>query len=521
MTDFIKKKEIKGTYLQEIEEEEKSIEIVRSSDETDTDSDRTEEEEILNKDETTDGEPALWASLLKRVTTKKSVPESSTLLILGDPSSGKTSLFFKYLKTDRNLVGIGLNYSYLDVSSTNDESEDIISRIDVWQINDSKNHKDLLEFAISEDTLDHLSVVICLDTTTPWKMYSSLKKWLNVIEETLTSDHTSKIDQQKLNFIKRKQMQRVLNYQKLEAEISENEQPKLQKMNTVRKSSRYSKKELQKLSMDDMPKDSLIKNFGIPIVVAYTKTDEMIDTQKKHSIDVDQMEYIQGKIRRLCLQYGAAFIYTSVKLDTNIDLLREYIFHLNYTFPFNQMAITVNKDQLFYPIGSESDQKINALYKNIDYKEDQPYKEVVQPPKVEKTSSIKDQRVKTEENPKFLRRLDDILKKTHQYSSPKVKELGPNFRKEQNLLPSQPNKEYLSPRNRKSVRKISQKNKNSQLTPKKEKSNPLSKRIPKSSLSKKRKKGAKLKTDNDIHNFFTQFLEKKDSPYSRKPLKKK
>ncbi|KAJ6238988.1 dynein light intermediate chain [Anaeramoeba flamelloides] len=515
MTDFIKKKEIKGTFIQK-EEEEKSIEIVNSSEETDTENEGSEQEEILDEKE---GEQALWASLLKRVTTKKTLPESSTLLLLGDTSSGKTSLFFKYLKTERNLIGIGLNYSYIRVNSNNGESEDALSRIDVWQINDAKNHKNLLEFAINEETLDRLSIVICLDSTTPWKMYASLKKWLNVIEETFSFDHLSKIDQQKIDIIKRKQMFRVVNYQKLESEMNENEQLNLQNVSPVRVPSTYSKKELKSLSMDDLPKGNLIKNLGIPIVIAYTKTDQMLDAQKKHSIDADQMKYIQGKIRRLCLQYGAAFVYTSVKLDTNIDLLREYIFHLNYTFPFEQTAITENEDQLFYPIGFESDEKINNLFKKLEYTEDQPITDVIKPPKVEKKTSVKDKRVKCEENPKFLRGLDEVLKKTHQYSSQKVQELGTNFRKEQSLGHSNSYNEYGSQRSRKGLRKISIKKKKASIT--KDKKTSLSKIIPKSSIPKKNKRKTNLESDKDIHNFFTQFLDKKKSPYTRKSKKKK
>lgn len=73
---------------------------------------------------------------------------------------------------------------------------------------------------------------------------------------------------------------------------------------------------------------SLKMNLGFPIIVVGCKAD-LIGSQND-SGDINNAKEIQGRIRALSLQFGAALVYTSAEKATNIVNLRKYMYHRLY-----------------------------------------------------------------------------------------------------------------------------------------------------------------------------------------------
>ncbi len=84
-----------------------------------------------------------------------------------------------------------------------------------------------------------------------------------------------------------------------------------------------------KLILTDPLSQSVKHNFGVPIVVVGCKSD--IITVNNNFTTLTAAKELQAKLRTICLQFGAALIYTSVEKNTNIALLRKYIIHRLYS----------------------------------------------------------------------------------------------------------------------------------------------------------------------------------------------
>lgn len=75
--------------------------------------------------------------------------------------------------------------------------------------------------------------------------------------------------------------------------------------------------------------ESFLKvNVGFPIIVVGCKAD-VIGSQNEAEVGTNAKE-LQGRLRALCLQCGAALIYTSADKATNIATLRKYMYHRLY-----------------------------------------------------------------------------------------------------------------------------------------------------------------------------------------------
>ena len=92
-------------------------------------------------------------------------------------------------------------------------------------------------------------------------------------------------------------------------------------------------------------------NVGFPIIVVGCKAD-VIGSQGEAGA-ISSAKELQGRLRGLCLQFGAGLVYTSVNKMTNVVSLRKYMYHRLYpeVIP-NNLVIEVYKDEfLFYNQG--------------------------------------------------------------------------------------------------------------------------------------------------------------------------
>ncbi|KFQ52743.1 Cytoplasmic dynein 1 light intermediate chain 1, partial [Pelecanus crispus] len=156
--------------------------------------------------------------------------------------------------------------------------------------------------------------------------------------------------------------------------------------------------------------DTLTCNLGIPVVVVCTKCDAISVLEKEHDYRDEHFDFIQSHIRRFCLQYGAALIYTSVKENKNIDLVYKYIVQKLYGFPFNVPAVVVEKDAVFIPAGWDNDKKIGILHENFQtLKAEDSFEDIITKPPVRKF--VHEKEIVAEDDQVFLMKQQSQLAK--------------------------------------------------------------------------------------------------------------
>ncbi|XP_062355822.1 cytoplasmic dynein 1 light intermediate chain 2 isoform X5 [Cinclus cinclus] len=154
----------------------------------------------------------------------------------------------------------------------------------------------------------------------------------------------------------------------------------------------------------------LTHNLGIPVLVVCTKCDAVSVLEKEHDYREEHFDFIQSHVRRFCLQYGAALIYTSVKEEKNLDLLYKYIVHKTYGFQFTTPALVVEKDAVFIPAGWDNEKKIAILHENFTtVKPEDAYEDFIVKPPVRKL--VHDKELAAEDEQVFLMKQQSFLAK--------------------------------------------------------------------------------------------------------------
>jgi dynein light intermediate chain 1 len=258
------------------------------------------------------------------------LPSNKSVLVLGDNSSGKTSLIAKLQGVEDPKKGSGLEYAYIDVR---DEYRDDLTRLGVWVLDGDPGHLNLLKFALNEKNYAHTLVILAISMTSPWNWQDQLEHWMKVL-----GDH---LDQLKLSSEEHQaEKQRLVTLWQTYCETADELDPGSPlKSRTNRLSSVE-----DDLDLMPLPEGCLTTNHGLDIVVVITKTDYMITLEKEFDYREEHFDFIQQWVRRFCLHYGASLFYTSVKEDKNCDLLYKYLTHRIYDLPFRTPALVVEKD---------------------------------------------------------------------------------------------------------------------------------------------------------------------------------
>lgn len=80
----------------------------------------------------------------------------------------------------------------------NVQKQDILTRVNVWQLEGEREHDSLLKFAVNKDNFHKLAIMITLDFSKPWDIVDSLKKWLETLEKHI-KDNKLTTQQSKTN----------------------------------------------------------------------------------------------------------------------------------------------------------------------------------------------------------------------------------------------------------------------------------------------------------------------------------
>uniref|UniRef100_A0AAY5KFW0 Dynein light intermediate chain n=1 Tax=Esox lucius TaxID=8010 RepID=A0AAY5KFW0_ESOLU len=154
----------------------------------------------------------------------------------------------------------------------------------------------------------------------------------------------------------------------------------------------------------------LTHNLGIHVLVVCTKCDAVSVLEKEHDYREEHFDFIQSHIRRFCLQYGAALIYTSVKEEKNLDHLYKYIVHKTYDFQFTTPALVVEKDAILIPSGWDNEKKIAILHENFTtVRPEDPFEDFIIKPPIRKL--VHDKEINAEDEQVFLMKQQSLLAK--------------------------------------------------------------------------------------------------------------
>uniref|UniRef100_A0A3B4DJM2 Dynein light intermediate chain n=1 Tax=Pygocentrus nattereri TaxID=42514 RepID=A0A3B4DJM2_PYGNA len=313
----------------------------------------------------------LWSSILSEVSTRSrsKLPSGKNVVVMGEVGSGKTTMVAKLQGVEEYMKGRGLEYLYFNV---HDEDVDDHTRCNAWVLDGDLYHKGLQKFVLSVDNLADSLALFVVDLSRPWLALDSLQKWASVVRDYLDKLRVPPETMRELEHRLVKQFQEYVEPgSDLEA-VPQRRNPESEEESIV-------------LPLGD---NTLTHNLGIPLVVVCTKCDAISTLEKEHDYRDEHLDFIQSHIRRFCLQYGAALLYTSMKENKNLDLLYKYLVHRLYGFPFNFPAQVVEKDSVFIPSGWDNEKKIAILHENFQtVKADDNFEDVIVKPPVRKDTS--------------------------------------------------------------------------------------------------------------------------------------
>uniref|UniRef100_A0A673KLD3 Dynein light intermediate chain n=1 Tax=Sinocyclocheilus rhinocerous TaxID=307959 RepID=A0A673KLD3_9TELE len=311
------------------------------------------------------------------------------IIIIKYVGSGKTTLVAKLQGVEEYMKGRGLEYLYFNV---HDDDIDDHARCNAWVLDGDLYHKGLQKFAVSTENLEDSLVLFVVDLSRPWLALDSLQKWGSVVRDFVDKLRVPPETMRELEHRLVKQFQEYMEPgSDLEA-VPQRRNPE-------------SEEESVLLPLGD---NTLTHNLGLPIVVVCTKCDAISTLEKEHDYKDEHLDFIQSHIRRFCLQYGAALLYTSMKENKNLDLLYKYLVHRLYGFPFNIPAQVVEKDSVFIPSGWDNEKKIAILHENFQtVKAEDNFEDVIVKPPIRKF--VHEKEVQAEDDQVFLLKFRPLI----------------------------------------------------------------------------------------------------------------
>ncbi|KAJ8325582.1 hypothetical protein O5D80_005791 [Batrachochytrium dendrobatidis] len=326
----------------------------------------------------------IWSSILGRAATTGTTKSvlCKTLLVCGDHSNTKFNLVDALSESvlDKDPVSssdfpdLGLSYSYMDI---NDDENDAVARIGIYQLTDDPVYHSLLDFALTNENIWDSLAIITLDWSKPWLFIKSLNSWLGVLESRIK--YLSQSNRTAIQELKNQLEMHVRGYTESAATINRI----LGSTTDLFESAQSEPHNQNSFGLPDslsLPLGSgvLNKSIGLPIVVVCCQAEILTDHERDYK--EDKLGYIQQTLRTICLSYGAALFYVSQQRPDTIINLRSYILHRLLSknsqtvnsdtvqssrklagYEFTGCAQTVERDAVSIPAGWDSWGKIRVL----------------------------------------------------------------------------------------------------------------------------------------------------------------
>lgn len=274
-----------------------------------------------------------WEALLERGFRKSRSPDSNVIFV-GDAGCGKATLVSRLCASRAGAgdpaassahAGV-LAYNFVDAIDPTEADADAddpgVARISFYSLGMTQ-FGELLDIPLQSGTLEQTVVMIGIDLSKPWRALDSLREWLALVEARVT---------QRLGQLaepRRRELQRRVLFGESGADAG---------------------------VADERPTPA--HNFGVPIIVVGCKA----DTLSLESFDDNRrVQFIQQRLRRECLDYGAALMFVSAKADTNCTLLHQLLWQRLYPSATDALEPQHEHDRVFVPSGWDSPQLIEGL----------------------------------------------------------------------------------------------------------------------------------------------------------------
>lgn len=339
----------------------------------------------------------IWTQILSEVSKKcANNMVQGAVVIMGDKGCGKSWLLSRLEKRDTSGRGTALEYHFLNVHTDYRDASYAYQlstagagvapgesvTLPVWVHDGEVAFSPLSKFALNT-SLSRNVVVLCASLDHPSTILSSLDKWADQINE---------------------QIQRIFDKETV-AEARQAQvlfwQEYVEPLDSSMHSDKIPSMEAEQVLLP-LHHNVLTQNTGMAMVVVLTKCD------LAHSeLSDEQLDRVQFHVRKFCMQYGAALVYTSAKEEKNTALLYKYLVHRACGIPFTTPAHLVEKDAIFIPAGWDNEKKLDILRETIQDAE-MPL-EIIR-----ERHHVKEQVVEAEEEQSFLQKLANV-----ELSSPK------------------------------------------------------------------------------------------------------
>jgi GTPase SAR1 family protein len=133
----------------------------------------------------------LWMKIEKQSINSNLNKENTietTLLIVGEPSCGKSSLIQSFLrptvtKEPKSTIALEYNYAKKKTASVSNVNQNTTSLCHIWELGGEVNESKLLEIPLNKSTLSSSSILIVCDLSKPQNILSSLQKWIKATRE--------------------------------------------------------------------------------------------------------------------------------------------------------------------------------------------------------------------------------------------------------------------------------------------------------------------------------------------------
>jgi len=343
----------------------------------------TDYEDTGDTGATEDDSENLWIQFLedaKRGDTGSSIPQS-TLFVVGNPQNGKSSMLKKWknrITSDTNIPEYILDFSYCNVIDTFDEDspdDTLVSRMGIWQLDDDA-HANLLP-TLTRDA-KRVGFIITLDLSKPENLMESFDKWLKVYQDTCQGlitggselekelklkiskyvqtfvDATKKVEKPVIEMVEQTidpETGAVKDVDEDEKEATESEKASEEKSEETAEAEKPAEEEggekAEEAGDGEAPasdeKDEILldvpidpdypkNNYGIPLFVVGLKGDFFANINQIGA--TDKFDFLTGRLRKKCLDWGATLIYTSAAGEgVNAEVMVDQVYHRLFNFP--------------------------------------------------------------------------------------------------------------------------------------------------------------------------------------------
>lgn len=138
------------------------------------------------------------------------------------------------------------------------------------------------------------------------------------------------------------------------------------------------------------------------MVVCVNKCD--LQSQVFRDESTQKIMFVLYHLRKFCVKCtlefildGASLIYTSIKNNSNLNLIYEYTLNLAYNFPFRFKSEAINEEAIFIPIGYDNHTLIDDSVVKMDVSKS--YDEVIAAPATKKNQK---EEITIEEESKYF-----------------------------------------------------------------------------------------------------------------------